>query len=157
MGGTKSSGSGFAAMECSCLFGVWRRSRKSFRKSHRRSTYESFRNSLSTLSTKQEVEEEDWCEAMEGLFEWVGMAGLGATRQEDSLLFLGHKILTPKTVRLKANDRIDPFVAVYEPPSSTRIGNVTHLRWTGFIGPSFVQSLIDLLSYVPFLPPSLEI
>ncbi|KAE9406846.1 hypothetical protein BT96DRAFT_987111 [Gymnopus androsaceus JB14] len=48
--------------------------------------------------------------------------------------------------KLKANDRIDPFVAVYEPPSSTRIGNVTHLRWTGFIGPSFVQSLIDLLS-----------
>lgn len=25
-------------------------------------------------------EDEDWCETMEGLFEWVGMAGLGATR-----------------------------------------------------------------------------
>lgn len=24
--------------------------------------------------------EEDWCETMEGLFEWVGMAELGATR-----------------------------------------------------------------------------
>ncbi|KAE9385123.1 hypothetical protein BT96DRAFT_928942, partial [Gymnopus androsaceus JB14] len=72
------------------------------------------------VSTEQEGEEEDWYEAMEGLFE------------------------------LKANDRIDPFVAVYEPPSSTRIGNVTHLRWTGFIGPSFVQSLIDLLSLPEF-------
>ncbi|KAJ3876178.1 ribonuclease P 40kDa subunit-domain-containing protein [Lentinula edodes] len=73
-------------------------------------------------------EEEDWCETMEGLFEWVGMAGLGATR-------------------LKANDRVDPFVAVYQPPSPTRVGGVTHLRWSGFIGPSFVQSLVEFMSH----------
>ncbi|KAJ3848625.1 ribonuclease P 40kDa subunit-domain-containing protein, partial [Lentinula lateritia] len=74
-------------------------------------------------------EEEDWCETMEGLFEWVGMTGLGATR-------------------LKANDRVDPFVAVYRPPSPTRVGSVTHLQWSGFIGPSFVQSLVEFISYV---------
>ncbi|KAJ3917426.1 ribonuclease P 40kDa subunit-domain-containing protein, partial [Lentinula edodes] len=73
--------------------------------------------------------EEDWCETMEGLFEWVGMAELGATR-------------------LKANDRVDPFVAVYQPPSPTRVRSVTHLQWTGFIGPLFVQSLVEFISYV---------
>ncbi|KAH7867813.1 ribonuclease P 40kDa subunit-domain-containing protein [Lentinula edodes] len=72
--------------------------------------------------------EEDWCETMEGLFEWVGMAELGATR-------------------LKANDRVDPFVAVYQPPSPTRVRSVTHLQWTGFIGPLFVQSLVEFTSH----------
>ncbi|KAJ3993878.1 ribonuclease P 40kDa subunit-domain-containing protein [Lentinula boryana] len=79
-------------------------------------------------SSSQEEEEEDWCETMQGLFEWVGMAGFGSTR-------------------LKANDRIDPFVAVYEPPWPTHVGSVTHIQWTGFIRPSFVQSLIDLISH----------
>ncbi|KAJ3735040.1 ribonuclease P 40kDa subunit-domain-containing protein [Lentinula guzmanii] len=79
-------------------------------------------------SPSEEEEEEDWCETMQGLFEWVGMAGFGSTR-------------------LKANDRIDPFVAVYEPPWPTHVGSVTHIQWTGFIRPSFVQSLIDLISH----------
>ncbi|KAJ4469178.1 hypothetical protein C8R41DRAFT_925210 [Lentinula lateritia] len=73
-------------------------------------------------------EDEDWCETMEGLFEWVGMAGLGATR-------------------LNANDRVDPFVAVYQPPSPTRVGTVTHLQWSGFIAPLFVQSLVEFMSH----------
>ncbi|KAJ4475003.1 ribonuclease P 40kDa subunit-domain-containing protein [Lentinula aciculospora] len=79
-------------------------------------------------SVSNQEEEEDWYETTEGLFEWVGMAGFGATR-------------------LKANDRVDPFVAVYEPPVPARVGNVTHLKWTGFIGPSFVQSLIEFISH----------
>ncbi|KIK56341.1 hypothetical protein GYMLUDRAFT_87283 [Collybiopsis luxurians FD-317 M1] len=82
-------------------------------------------------------EEEDWCERMEGLFEWVGMAGLGASR-------------------LKANDRVDSFVAVYEPPSPSRVGNTTHLQWTGFIGPSFVHSLIELVSNLLTCSPSMD-
>ncbi|KAJ3800006.1 ribonuclease P 40kDa subunit-domain-containing protein [Lentinula aff. detonsa] len=86
-------------------------------------------------SPSEEEEEEDWCETMQGLFEWVGMAGFGSTR-------------------LKANDRIDPFVAVYEPPWPTHVGSVTHIQWTGFIRPSFVQSLIDLISYVHHLAQS---
>ncbi|KAF9073206.1 ribonuclease P 40kDa subunit-domain-containing protein [Rhodocollybia butyracea] len=77
-------------------------------------------------SAKEEVE--DWYETIEELFEWVGMAGFGATR-------------------LKANDRVDPFVAVYDPPSPSRVGNVTHMRWSGFIGPSFVQSLIGTITH----------
>ncbi|KAJ3827524.1 ribonuclease P 40kDa subunit-domain-containing protein, partial [Lentinula raphanica] len=83
---------------------------------------------LTTRPQRKTYEEGDWWETMEELFEWVGMAGLGATR-------------------LKANDRVDPFVAVYEPPASSQIGNVTHMQWTGFIRPTFVQSLINFVSH----------
>ncbi|KAJ3754798.1 ribonuclease P 40kDa subunit-domain-containing protein, partial [Lentinula raphanica] len=83
---------------------------------------------LTTRPQRKTDEEGDWWETMEELFEWVGMAGLGATR-------------------LKANDRVDPFVAVYEPPASSQIGNVTHMQWTGFIRPTFVQSLINFVSH----------
>ncbi|KAF8216651.1 ribonuclease P 40kDa subunit-domain-containing protein [Mycena galopus ATCC 62051] len=69
---------------------------------------------------------EDWEEDMHELFEWVGMAGLGAQR-------------------LQANDRVDAYVAVYEPPqpSTTTVADVTRLRWRGFLGPDFVQSVVD--------------
>ncbi|KAJ3717971.1 ribonuclease P 40kDa subunit-domain-containing protein [Lentinula raphanica] len=83
---------------------------------------------LTTRPQRKTDEEGDWWETMEELFEWVGMTGLGATR-------------------LKANDRVDPFVAVYEPPASSQIGNVTHMQWTGFIRPTFVQSLINFVSH----------
>ena len=45
--------------------------------------------------------------------------------------------------RLSANDRVDPFVALYDPPSPSRIGNVTHLRWRGLLSPSFVQRVLE--------------
>ncbi|KAJ7117832.1 ribonuclease P 40kDa subunit-domain-containing protein [Mycena epipterygia] len=67
---------------------------------------------------------EDWEHEMRGLFEWVGMAGLGAQR-------------------LHANDRVDPYVAVYDPPAPAEVGDVAHLRWRGFLGPAFVQSVVD--------------
>ncbi|GLB41658.1 putative ribonuclease P 40kDa (Rpp40) subunit [Lyophyllum shimeji] len=84
----------------------------------------------------EEDEVEDWNTEMAALFEWVGMACLGSQR-------------------LKANDRVDPYVAVYECPSPSYIGNVTHLRWTGFLGPDFVQLVVDTaLAAVRRIPPN---
>ncbi|KAF7370495.1 hypothetical protein MSAN_00681300 [Mycena sanguinolenta] len=67
---------------------------------------------------------EDWQEDMHALFEWVGMAGLGAQR-------------------LQANDRADAYVAVYEPPQPSTVGDITCLRWRGFLSPDFVKSVVD--------------
>lgn len=44
------------------------------------------------------------------------------------------------------NDRVDPFIAVYEPPADSRVGDITHLRWTGLLPPKFIQSMIDTTS-----------
>ncbi|KAF8075128.1 ribonuclease P 40kDa subunit-domain-containing protein [Lyophyllum atratum] len=81
---------------------------------------------------------EDWNTEMAALFEWVGMAALGSQR-------------------LKANDRVDPYVALYECPFPSYVGDVTHLRWTGFLGPDFVQSIIDIALYtLPTTAPEAE-
>ncbi|CAA7269226.1 unnamed protein product [Cyclocybe aegerita] len=66
---------------------------------------------------------EDWSRRVQSLFEWAGMAALGAQR-------------------LNANDRVDPYVALYEPPTPSRVGNVTHLQW-GLLSPWFVQQILD--------------
>lgn len=47
--------------------------------------------------------------------------------------------------RLHANDRVDPYVALYEPPTASRVGNVVHLQWKGLLSPDFVQSMIDVI------------
>jgi len=46
---------------------------------------------------------------------------------------------------LCANDRVDPYVCVYEPPTPSRIQNVTHLRWRGLLCPNFVQEVLDTI------------
>ncbi|KAJ7446798.1 ribonuclease P 40kDa subunit-domain-containing protein [Mycena latifolia] len=66
----------------------------------------------------------DWEGEMRVLFEWVGMAGLGAQR-------------------LQAHDRADAYVAVYDAPAPATIAPVAHLRWRGFLSPAFVQSVVD--------------
>ncbi|TFK64092.1 hypothetical protein BDN72DRAFT_825885 [Pluteus cervinus] len=71
-----------------------------------------------------EEEEEDWERYIESIFEWVGMAYLGAQR-------------------LQGNDRVDPYIAVYEPPEPSIVGDVTHIRWKGLMRPEFVQSILD--------------
>ncbi|GBE89563.1 hypothetical protein SCP_1602250 [Sparassis crispa] len=76
------------------------------------------------LCNTAETSQLDWAEKMSALFEWVGMACLGAQR-------------------LKANDRVDPYVAVYTPPTPSRVGDITYMRWTGLLTPEFVQSVID--------------
>lgn len=67
----------------------------------------------------------DWNTSIATLFEWVGMACFGSQR-------------------LLANDRVDPFVSVYECPEPSYVGNVTRMQWKGFIGPEFVQSVINI-------------
>lgn len=81
---------------------------------------------LRNKRSKAELEEalEDWNEGVFEVLEWVGMAILGAQR-------------------LQANDQINPFVAVYEPPSFSRVGDVTHMSWRGLLAPNFVQSIVD--------------
>ncbi|KAG6888870.1 hypothetical protein C0992_007266 [Termitomyces sp. T32_za158] len=71
-----------------------------------------------------DVDGEDWNAEMAALFEWVGMASLGSQR-------------------LHANDRVDPYVALYEHPSNSYVGDITRLRWSGLVGPAFLQSVID--------------
>ncbi|KAI0318569.1 ribonuclease P 40kDa subunit-domain-containing protein [Amylostereum chailletii] len=83
----------------------------------------------------EEVDEgeavEDWNAEMSELFEWVGMAILGAQR-------------------LQANDRVDPYVAVYSPPQPSRTGDLTHISWRGFLPPAFVQRIVDtVISHLP--------
>ncbi|KAI5995563.1 ribonuclease P 40kDa subunit-domain-containing protein [Pisolithus albus] len=69
------------------------------------------------------------------IFEWAGMACLGAQR-------------------LKANDRVDPYVAVYEVPTPSRVGNLTHVRWKGTMDSAFVQSVLTTaVSLVTACPP----
>ncbi|KAJ8095342.1 hypothetical protein PM082_010565 [Marasmius tenuissimus] len=70
---------------------------------------------------------EEYHESVEELLEWIGMAGLHAQR-------------------LQANDRVDPFIAVYETPSPNQVGTLTHLKWTGLLSPWFVQSVIDCVT-----------
>ncbi|KAG7093725.1 hypothetical protein E1B28_007377 [Marasmius oreades] len=74
--------------------------------------------------SRMEDQMEDHEESIEQLLEWIGMAGLNSQR-------------------LQANDRVDPFVAVYEAPSPNTIGALTHFKWTGLLSPAFVQSVID--------------
>ncbi|KAI0057440.1 hypothetical protein BV25DRAFT_1863361 [Artomyces pyxidatus] len=66
---------------------------------------------------------EDWNEDMGELFEWLGMANMGAQR-------------------LQANDRVDPYVAVYTPPQPSMVGEITHIRWRGLLPPSLVQKIV---------------
>ncbi|KAF8448910.1 hypothetical protein L210DRAFT_3388089 [Boletus edulis BED1] len=79
---------------------------------------------IGDLVQSSEETTEDHQERLEALFEWVGMACLGAQR-------------------LRANDRVDPYVAVYEVPEPASIEDVTHLRWRGLMDNAFVRTMID--------------
>ncbi|KAG6861461.1 hypothetical protein C0995_016552 [Termitomyces sp. Mi166 len=81
--------------------------------------------SISDRQQENDDDIEDWDTEMAALFEWVGMASLGSQR-------------------LKANDRVESYVALYEHPSPSYVGNITRLRWSGLIGPVFLQSVIDI-------------
>ncbi|KAI0954502.1 hypothetical protein AcW1_006379 [Taiwanofungus camphoratus] len=47
------------------------------------------------------------------------------------------------------NDRTDPYLAVYTPPSPCQIEDVTHVQWTGLLSPAFVQIVMEAV----FSPP----
>lgn len=76
------------------------------------------------LAPFPEESTEDWDEYIGDLFEWVGMACLGAQR-------------------LKANDRVNPYVAVYEVPAPSYIGDVTQITWAAFLHQSFIKDALD--------------
>ncbi|KAG6381716.1 ribonuclease P 40kDa subunit-domain-containing protein [Boletus reticuloceps] len=86
---------------------------------------------IGDLVQSSEETTEDHQERLEALFEWVGMACLGAQR-------------------LRANDRVDPYVAVYEVPEPASIEDVTHLHWRGLMDNAFVRTMIDTAVYARF-------
>jgi len=67
---------------------------------------------------------QDWDERASAYFEWVGMVNIGAQR-------------------LRGNDRVDPYVAVYSTPKPFTVGDVVHMKWYGFLTPQFVQKIVD--------------
>jgi len=67
---------------------------------------------------------QDWNEKASAYFEWIGMVNIGAQR-------------------LRANDRVDPYVAVYSTPAPFTVGDVVHVKWYGFLTPQFVQKIVD--------------
>lgn len=81
-------------------------------------------SSIHIPDTELSAEGEEELEDIASLYEWVGMACMGAQR-------------------LQANDRVDPYIAVYSPPTPSHIGDLTHVRWTGLLPPDFVQQLIS--------------
>lgn len=58
--------------------------------------------------------------------------------------------------RLNANDRVDPYVALYEPPAPKHMQDVTHLRWRGLLPPSFIKEALDAIACVPISPHPLN-
>lgn len=89
---------------------------------------------------------EDWNARMSELFEWAGMAAFGSPRYV-SLLSLPAICQRRGTVRLRAYDAPDPFVALYTPPHPSTPGALTHIRWTGLLSPTFVQRIADTAMY----------
>ncbi|KAI0683718.1 hypothetical protein BC835DRAFT_1295246, partial [Cytidiella melzeri] len=89
---------------------------------------------------------EDWEEEVSALFEWVGMACLGSERRHLNRNF---------QLRLQANDHPDPYIAVYEPPETSKVGNLVHMCWKGFIPRSFLRRVLDTVSAadssIPFI------
>ncbi|KAI0820748.1 ribonuclease P 40kDa subunit-domain-containing protein [Trametes gibbosa] len=70
---------------------------------------------------------DEWEDYISSLFEWVGMASLGSPR-------------------ISVSDRCEPYIAVYTHPTPSRIGNITTIRWKGFIPSVFVQGIADTIS-----------
>lgn len=93
---------------------------------------------------------EDWNERASLLFEWIGMVNIGAQRYVVGNVVLWVTITCGP--RLQANDRVDPYVAVYSPPAPFTVGDVVRMRWQGFLTPQFVQRIVDTATYVGSLP-----
>ena len=79
--------------------------------------------------------------------EWLDFIHRGA------FFFLGRGMshaLTRGDGRLKAYDRVNPYIALHECPSPSYIGDLVHLRWEGLIHPGFVQGILDTGMWVLF-------
>ena len=96
--------------------------------------------------TKPTVEDdvvEDWHNEVAELFEWVGMACINSNRCVSRVTIDPSYTHSLRKRSIKAGDRVDPYISVYEPPNPNTLGSVTHLRWTGLITPSFMRSILD--------------
>ncbi|OSD04826.1 hypothetical protein PYCCODRAFT_1407031 [Trametes coccinea BRFM310] len=78
---------------------------------------------------------EDWEDTVSSLFEWVGLAALGSPR-------------------LSVNDRCDPYIAVYDAPDGSRIGDVTTLRWHGYLTSNLIENIFNTITSPDIVPPS---
>lgn len=83
----------------------------------------------------REKNPEEWKERVSEVFEWAGMVCLGAQR-------------------LRANDRVDPYVAVYDVPTPSQVGNLTHIRWRGMMDSEFVKSVLTTATSLATTCPS---
>lgn len=91
---------------------------------------------------------QDWNETANSLFEWIGMVNIGAQRHVLFCVLRGSDRLNHMWPRLQANDRVDPYVAVYSAPAPCTVGEMAHIRWHGFLTPRFVQRVIDTATCV---------
>ena len=57
-----------------------------------------------------------------------------------------YSCLTP--CRLSEGDRCDPYVSVYEPPEPSYAGDLTTMRWTGFIASAALEKILETVMYV---------
>jgi ribonuclease P/MRP protein subunit RPP40 len=93
--------------------------------------------------TRLPEEVEDWELSVSSIFEWTALAALGSQR----FMIRLHREFPLTMHRLRANDSIDPLVAVYESPLGSSIGSVVHMRWHGLLPPVFVQNILDVAAY----------
>ncbi|KAJ3481685.1 hypothetical protein NLI96_g7492 [Meripilus lineatus] len=69
----------------------------------------------------------DWEDDVSALLEWGGLACLGSQR-------------------LRASDRVDSYVSLYEPPCTSQVGNLTHIKWSGLLAAEFIQRVLEVVS-----------
>lgn len=89
---------------------------------------------------------------------WYGLSGFTTVKLTLFFLRLSWSLLwSPWSLfffffllsfRLYANDGINPYVCVYEPPAPSHIQNVTHLRWRGLLCPNFIREVLDTIMCV---------
>ncbi|KIJ55290.1 hypothetical protein M422DRAFT_23902 [Sphaerobolus stellatus SS14] len=63
-------------------------------------------------------------DAVAPLFEWLGLACIGSQR-------------------ILVNDKINQYVANYDPPANSSSGTIHHLQWAGLISPPFIRSVLE--------------
>src|SRR5882724_5121080 len=86
------------------------------------------------------IQSETAHEELTDLFEWVGLACLGSQRSALANLILD--VFNKQLRRLGVKDSSSSYVASYDPPAGSSIGNLTHLSWTGFLSSEFVDSVL---------------
>jgi hypothetical protein len=91
------------------------------------------------------VQSEASHEELSALFEWVGLACLGSQRSAPLLHGSSTALIIASChyLRLHVNDAASSYVASYDPPAGSSVGDLTHPRWTGFLTPAFVHSILN--------------